>query len=185
MPVECPRCLEMNPDSNISCTCCGYNLSAIVRRRLATAPSDPQAISTRAQTREMTKWNFSVGVTIVWLVLSLGEGFRIKLDLASRATSRLVGDSLLIGATDLAGALAVGALAWAAVWVLRSYEAIHYHPCPKRTTLAATIITAALLFVGRLTPPGFIFQHVAQGLAILGAMGVAYFAGSRRWLGKW
>ena len=133
----------------------------------------------------MTKWHFSVGVTIVWLVLALGEGFRIKLDLAARATSRLIGDSLLIGTTDLAGALAVGALAWAAVWVLRSYEAIRIRPCPKRTTLAATIITAILLFVGRLTPPGVIFQHVLQGLVILGVMGIAYFAGSRRWLGKW
>jgi hypothetical protein len=133
----------------------------------------------------MTKWNFSVGVAIVWLILSLGEGYRLKLDLASRATSKLIGDSLLIGTTDLAGALAVGALAWAGVWVLRSYEALRYRPCPKRMTLAATIITAVLLFVGRLTPPGVIFQHVAQGAAILGAMGVAYFAGSRRWLGKW
>lgn len=184
MPVECPRCLEMNPDSNLSCSC-GYDLSAITLRRLATAPSGPHLVSTPVRTQEMTKWNFSIGVTIVWLVLSLGEGFRLKLDLASRATSRLIGDSLLIGITDLAGALAVGALAWVAVWVLRSYETIHYRPCPKRTTLAVTIIAAILLFVGRLTPPGVIFQHVVQGLVILVAMGVAYIAGSRRWLGKW
>jgi hypothetical protein len=174
----------MNPDSNFSCSC-GYDLSAIARRRLVSASSDPHPASSRARIREMNKWDFSIGVTIVWLVLSLGEGFRLKLDLASRATSRLIGDSLLIGITDLAGALAAGALAWVAVWVLRSYEAIHYHPCPKRTTLAVTIIAAVLLFVARITPPGVILQHVVQGLAILGAMGVAYFAGSRRWLGKW
>ncbi len=184
MLIECPRCLEMNPNSNLSCSC-GYNLSAITLRRLAEGQPDPQLVSTRAQSREMSKWNFSIGVTIVWLALSLGEGFRLKLDLASRATSRLIGDSLLIGITDLAGALAAGALAWVTVWVLRSYEALHYRPCPKRTTLAVTIIAAVLLFVGRLTPPGVVFQHVVQGLAILGAMGVAYFAGSRRWLGKW
>lgn len=184
MPIECPRCLEMNPDSNFACSC-GQDLSAIARRRLVSAPSNPPRFIARARTREMTVWNFTIGITILWLTLSLGEGFRLKLDLASRATSKLVGDSLLIGLTDLAGALASGALAWIAVWVLRSYEAIHYRPCPKRTTLAVTIIAAVFLFVGRLTPPGVIFQHVVQGLAILGAMGVAYYAGSRRWLGKW
>lgn len=184
MLTECPRCLEMNPDDNLSCPC-GYDLSALTLRRLARGQSDPHLASTRAQPREMSKWTFSMVVTIVWLALSLGEGFRLKLDLASRATSRLIGDSLLIGITDLAGALAAGALAWIVVWVLRSYEALHYRPCPKRTTLAVTIIAAVLLFVGRLTPPGVIFQHAVQGLAILGAMGLAYFAGSRRWLGKW
>lgn len=184
MPVECPRCLEMNANSKLSCSC-GFDLSAMTLRRLSTAQSDPQLASTPTPTREMSKWSFSIGVTIIWLVLSLGEGFRLTLDLATRATSRLIGDSLLIGITDLAGALAAGALAWVAVWVLRSYEAIRYRPCPKRTTLAVTFIAAVLLFVGRLTPPGVIFQHVVQGLAVLGAMGVAYIAGSRRWLGKW
>jgi hypothetical protein len=175
----------MNPDSNLACSC-GYDLSAIARRRLVAAQSDPnQMESIRAWRRGMTKWNFSIGVMIVWLVLSIGEGFRLKLELSSRATPRLIGDSLLIGITDLGGALAAGSLAWITVWVLRSYEALRYRPCPKRTTLAVTIIAAVLLFVGRLTPPGVIFQHVVQGLAILGAMSVAYYAGSRRWLGKW
>lgn len=184
MPLECPRCLEMNPDSNFSCSC-GYDLSAIAQRRLASTQSDQDLAAIRAWRRGMTKWNFSIGVIIVWLVLSLGEGFRLKLELASRATTKLIGDSLLIGLTDVAGALAAGALAWITVWVLRSYEALRYRPCPKRTTLAVTIIAAVLLFVGRLTPPGVIFQHVVQGLAVLGSMGVAYYAGSRRWLGKW
>lgn len=182
MPVECPRCLEMNSDSNLLCPC-GYDLSAITLRRLVTAPLNPNPASPHTGTREMTKVNFMVNVTIVWLMLSLGEGFRLKSDLATRATSRLIGDSLLIGITDLSGALAAGGLAWVAVWVLRSYDALRYHPCPKRTTLAVTIIAAVLLFVGRLTPPGVIFQHIVQGIAVLSAMGVAYFAGSRRWLG--
>lgn len=122
---------------------------------------------------------------VVWSVLSLGEGFRLKLDLASRATSRLLGDSLLIGAADLGGALVAGALAWIGVWILLSYEAIRYRPCPKRTTLAVTVIAAGLVFVVRLTPSGVAAEHVMQGLIVLSLVGLAYFAGSRRWLGKW
>lgn len=184
MPVECPRCLEMNPDSNLACSC-GYDLTAIVRRRLTTPSPAPDRSMVRARLRDMTKWEFSIGVTIVWLILSLGEGFRLKLDLASRATSQLIGDSLLIGVTDIGVASIVGTLAWITVWVLRSYETIRYRPCPKRTTLSVIIVAAILVFVGRLTPPGVIFQHVVQVLAVLGAMGAAYYAGSRRWLGKW
>ncbi len=122
---------------------------------------------------------------VVWLTLSLGEGFRLKLDLASRATSRLLGDSLLIGAADLGGALVAGALAWIGVWILLSYEAIRYRPCPKRTTLAVAVIAAGLIFVVRLFPSSVVAVHVMQGLIVLSLVSLAYFAGSRRWLGKW
>ncbi len=61
-------------------------------------------------------------------------------------TSKLIKDSLLIGIPDIAGALVAGMPAWIAVWVLCSYEANYYHPCPKRTTLAVTIIAVVLLF---------------------------------------
>src|SRR6266545_1758849 len=157
MPVECPRCLEMNPDSNFSCPC-GYDLSPILRRRLVSTDHRPE--TGHARVREMSQWSLCVGVALVWLVLSLGEGFRLKFDLASRASSRLVGDSLLIGAADLAGALAAGALTWIGVWILRSSDTRRYRPCPKRTTLSATIIAAGLIFVGRLTPPGVIAQQI-------------------------
>jgi hypothetical protein len=50
---------------------------------------------------------------------------------ASRDTTKLIKDSLLIGITDLAGALVADAPAWVAVWMLRSYEAIRYHPYQK------------------------------------------------------
>ncbi len=70
----------------------------------------------------------------------------MKLVAILRATSKLIKDSLLIGITDLAGTLVAGVPAWIAVWLLCSYETIHYHPCPKRTTLAVTIIAAVLLF---------------------------------------
>ena len=33
MPIECPRCLQMNADSSLSCDC-GHDLTTIVRRRL-------------------------------------------------------------------------------------------------------------------------------------------------------
>jgi len=184
MPVECPRCLETNPDTQLHCTC-GYDLSLIVRRRLAhTRPVATTLSQTRSE-RSMSRWDFSVWVGLIWVLLSFGEGFRLKLDLASRATSRLVSDSLLIGFADLLGALVMGALGWIGVWVLRSSEAVRYRPCPKRTTLSVTIIAAGLVFIARLTPPGLISQYVLQGMMILLLVGLAYFAGSRRWLGKW
>jgi hypothetical protein len=184
MPVECPRCLETNPDSSFTCSC-GYDLTPLVRRRLVAERPRGAADAPRARTREMSYWNFFVGVGVVWLLLALGEGFKLKLDLASRATSRLIGDSLFIGAADLTGALVGGALAWIGVWIMRSYEAIRYRPCPKRATLAATIVAAMLIFAGRITPSGVIAQQIIQGLTIVSLMGAAYFAGSRRWLGKW
>ena len=93
--------------------------------------------------------------------------------------------SMLIGLTDLAGALAVGALAWMIVWVALSYDEGRFRPCPKRTTLGATISAALLIFLGRLTPPDVIGHYFVQGLLFL-AVGIpAYLAGSRHWLGKW
>ncbi|MEQ1796275.1 MAG: hypothetical protein ABL970_19040 [Nitrospira sp.] len=133
----------------------------------------------------LTYWQFVIGVALVGLLLTAGEGVRLKLDLGSRATSRLIVDSMLIGLTDLAGALAVGALAWMVVWVMLSYDEGRFRPCPKRTTLGATISAAALIFLGRLTPPDLISHYFVQGLLFLAIAIPAYLAGSRHWLGKW
>lgn len=133
----------------------------------------------------MTHWQFAIGVAIVGLLLIAGEGIRLKLDLGTRATSRLVVDGALIGLTDLAGASAMGALAWMIIRVLISYEDGRFRSCPKRTTLGVTISVAVLIFLGRLTPPDVIGHYFVQGLLFL-AIGVpAYLAGSRHWLGKW
>ncbi len=186
MPIECPRCLQMNADSSLSCDC-GHDLTTIVRRRLTQRPDAPKTrpVGNHALEKPLTYWQFSIGVAIVGLLLMTGEGLRLKLDLGSRATSRLIVDSMLIGLTDLAGALAVGALAWMIVWVALSYDEGRFRPCPKRTTLGATISAAVLIFLGRLTPPDVIGHYFVQGLLFL-AVGIpAYLAGSRHWLGKW
>ncbi len=185
MSIECPRCLQMNADSSLSCDC-GYDLSTIVRRRL-TQRSNPSPVKSSNQILEkpLTHWHFAIGVATTGLLLAAGEGIRLKLELGSRATSRLILDSMLIGLTDLAGALAVGALAWMIVWVLLSYDEGRFRPCPKRTTLGATISAAALIFLGRVTPPDIAGHYFIQGLVFL-AIGIpAYLAGSRHWLGKW
>lgn len=184
MPLECPRCLATNLDADLPCSC-GYDPSAAARQRLASTPADSPSLTASKQAREMTLWNFTTGLGIVWLTLAVSEAVRLNLDRATRTVSRLIEDSLLIGTTDLAGALTAGALAWIAVYMLRSYEAIHYHPCPKRTALTVTVITAVLFFLGRLLSPGVILQAVLPGLVVLGAMGLGYYAGSRQWLGKW
>lgn len=145
----------------------------------------PPSSSNRSLESPLTHWHFSIGVAIVGLLLIAGEGIRLKLDLGSRATSRLIIDSVLIGLTDLAGALGVGALAWMVVWVLLSYDEGRYRPCPKRTTLGATITAAALIFLGRLTPPDIASYYFTQMLLYLAIIIPAYFAGSRHWLGKW
>ena len=184
MSIECPRCLQMNADSALTCDC-GHDLTALVRRRLMqrTVPA-PTSIN-QVHEKPLTHWHFSIGVAIVGLLLIIGEGIRLKLDLGSRATSRLIVDSLLIGLTDLAGALGIGALAWMIVWVLRSYDEGRFRPCPKRTTLGATISAAALIFLGRLTPPDIATHYFIQGLVYLAIAIPAYLAGSRHWLGKW
>jgi len=184
MPIECPRCLQINADASLSCDC-GHDLTTIVRRRLTQRTETPKPAQHHALEKPMTYWQFSIGVVIVGLLLTAGEGMRLKLDLGSRATSRLILDSALIGLTDLAGALAVGALAWMIVWVVLSYDEGRFRPCPKRTTLGATISAAVLIFLGRLTPPDVIGHYFVQGLLFL-AVGIpAYLAGSRHWLGKW
>jgi hypothetical protein len=184
MPVECPRCLQMNADSSLSCDC-GHDLTTLVRRRLTQRTDPTKPIGNQAQEKPLTYWQFSIGVAIIGLLLTVSEGIRLKLDLGTRATSRLIVDSALIGLTDLAGALAVGALAWMIVWVMLSYEEGRFRPCPKRTTLGATISAAVLIFLGRLAPPDVISHYFVQGLLFL-AIGIpAYLAGSRHWLGKW
>lgn len=184
MPIECPRCLQMNADSALSCDC-GHDLSPIVRRRLTQRTDLPHPSGNQVLEKPLSHWQFAVSVAIVGLLLAVGEGIRLKLDLGSRATSRLIVDSLLIGFTDLAGALAVGALAWMIVWVVLSYDEGRFRPCPKRTTLGATLSAAVLIFLGRLTPPDVIGHYFVQGLLFLAIAIPAYLAGSRHWLGKW
>ncbi|MFO0708143.1 MAG: hypothetical protein U0412_14955 [Nitrospira sp.] len=152
----------------------------MVVRRVIAPTAQPEPVR-----ESFSYWHFGVGVGIIALLLTVGEGIRLKLDLGSRATSRLILDSLLIGFTDLAGALGIGALAWVAVWILLSYEGIRFRPCPKRTTLGAIACAAGLIFLGRLTPLDVISHYLLQGLLILAISIPAYFAGSRHWLGKW
>lgn len=184
MPIECPRCLQTNPDSSLTCDC-GHDLTPLVRRRLVVRRAVPPTFQPEPVKESFTYWHFGVGVGIIALLLTVGEGIRLKLDLGSRATSRLILDSLLIGFTDLAGALGIGALAWVVVWILLSYEGIRFRPSPKRTTLGATACAAVLIFLGRLTPPDVISYYLLQGVLFLGISIPAYFAGSRHWLGKW
>ena len=84
-----------------------------------------------------------------------------------------------------AGALIIGALGWIVVWIILSYEGRLLHPCPKRTTLGITVVSAGLLFMSRWIAPGILAQHVVQMAIVLGIAVFAYYAGCRGWLGKW
>ena len=78
MPIECPRCLQMNADSSLSCDC-GHDLTTIVRRRLTQRPDAPKTrpVGNHALEKPLTYWQFSIGVAIVGLLLMTGEGLKI------------------------------------------------------------------------------------------------------------
>jgi hypothetical protein len=184
MPIECPRCLATNLHPNLPCSC-GYNPAATMKRQLTAAIPGSSAPTNSEQSRDIALASFATGIGILWVVLAVSEGVRLKLDRASRPLSQLIQDSLVIGTTDLAGAFTAGALAWMTIYVLRSYEALHYHPDPKRATLVVIILASVLLFMGRLLSPGVFLQAILPALLVLGAMALSYYAGSRQWFGKW
>ena len=76
------------------------------------------------------------------------------------------------------------AVGMVAVWIILSYEGRLLHPCPKRTTLGITVVSAGLLFMSRWIAPGILAQHVVQMAITLGVAVFAYYAGCRGWLGK-
>jgi len=121
----------------------------------------------------------------VWILLTIGEWVRMRPELTLRKSSNLIQDSILLSLTDLTGAMIIGALGWIVVWIMLSYEGRRLRPCPKRTTLAVTIVAAGLLFMSRWIASDVLAQHVIQIAIILGVAVFAYYAGSREWLGKW
>ncbi len=184
MPIECPRCLLTNLDSSHTCEC-GYDLTAQVVK-LKPILTEPARRPERAQPDlGMSKEWFLVGVLVVWALLTLGEWLRIRPELASRKALSLLTDSLLLSLTDMFGALIIGALGWIVVWIMLSYEGRRLRPCPKRTTLAVTVVAGTLLFFTRLISPDVLMQHVIHAVIVLGVAVFSYYAGCRGWLGKW
>jgi hypothetical protein len=133
----------------------------------------------------MRKRDFMFGIGALWIILSIGEWIRIRPQLLSQPASEIINDSLLVGLTELAGALLVGGLGWVAVWVLLAYEGSRLILSPKRVALTVTFVAAGLLFIARISNPAMVAQHLLHGLIILAIAGFCYFAGSRGWLGKW
>jgi hypothetical protein len=184
MPLECPRCLFTNSDSTSTCEC-GYDLTPQIRKVTGATTGTFRRVERRAQNSGMTQEGFAIGMVAVWMLLTIGEWIRIRQELGMRKSLNLVQDSILLSLTDLAGAMIIGALGWIVVWIILSYEGRRLRPCPKRTTLAVTIVSAGLLFMSRWIAPDVLVQHVIQTAIILGLAVFAYFAGCRGWLGKW
>lgn len=184
MSIECPRCLLTNPDSSHTCEC-GYDLTSVLRHRTTARPRDMQALRHRIQPEGMNKLHFAIGIGLVWVLLTIGEWWKIRPEFVARTPRQILQDSILVSLTDLAGALVIGALGWIAVWIVLSYEGMRLRPCPKRTTLAVTVVAAGLLFLGRLAAPDILIQHVMHAVIVLGIAVFAYYAGCRGWLGKW
>ena len=184
MPLECPRCLFTNSNSTSTCEC-GYDLTPQIRKVTGATTVIFRRVDRRIEDSGMTHEGFAVGMVAVWMLLTIGEWIRIRPELGMRKSLNLIQDSILLSLTDLAGALIIGALGWIVVWIILSYEGRRLRPCPKRTTLAVTIVSAGLLFMSRWIAPDVLVQHVMQMAIILGIAVFAYFAGCRGWLGKW
>lgn len=183
MPLECPRCLLTNPDTALFCEC-GYDFTPHFQRlpfhRGAAAKSRRPLFK-----RQMHKGSFIFGVTLIWLALSAGELYRIRIELPRRPIAELALSSLMVGLTDLVGALVIGTIGWACVWIAMSSHGRPVRLCPRRTTFVVTLLAAAVLFVIRTVEPTVLIQHVAGGLAIIALAVFSYYAGTRQWLGKW
>ncbi|MDP1949376.1 MAG: hypothetical protein Q8L77_17985 [Nitrospirota bacterium] len=184
MPLECPRCLFTNSDSASTCEC-GYDLTPQIRKITGATTVIFRRVDRRIEDSGMTQEGFVLGIVAVWLLLTIGEWIRIRPELGMRKSLNLIQDSILLSLTDLAGSLIIGALGWIVVWIILSYEGRRLRPCPKRTTLAVTIVSAGLLFMSRWIAPDVLAQHVIQMAIIFGIAVFAYFAGCRGWLGKW
>lgn len=184
MPLECPRCLLNNSDSTPTCEC-GYDLTPQIRKVTGGTTVTSRRIERRVADSGMTIEGFAVGMVAVWILLTIGEWIRIRPEFKLRRSSNLIQDSVLLSLTDLAGAMIIGALGWMVVWIILSYEGRRLRPCPKRTTLAVTVVAAGLLFMSRWIVPNVLAQHVMQMAIVLSVAVFAYYAGCRGWLGKW
>ena len=184
MPLECPRCLLTNSDSTPICEC-GYDLTPQIRNVPGATTVTFRRVERRVADSGMTRKWFAVGLVAVWILLTVGEWIRIRPELGMRKSLNLIQDSIFLSVTDLAGAMIIGALGWVVVWIILSYEGRRLRPCPKRTTLAVTVVSAGLLFMSRWIAPDVLAQHVMQMAITLGVAAFAYYAGCRGWLGKW
>jgi hypothetical protein len=126
---------------------------------------------------------FVIGMGMTWLVLILGEWIWLRLT-SRRPSMTILREGLQFATTDLVGAFMVGAISWVVVWVLLAYEGSGWRLCPKRITLITTMIAAAFFSLVRWGNP-FVIAESVTGLLMLGVAIVAYYAGSRGWLGRW
>ena len=184
MPIECPRCLLTNPDTVLFCEC-GYDFTPHFQR-LPFQKGDAAGKSRRQLFgRQMHKGSFFLGISLLWIALSVGELYRIRIELPRRPIVELALSSLMVGLTDLLGALVIGTIGWACVWIAMSSHGRPAKLCPRRTTFVVTLLAAAVLFVIRTVEPTVLIQHLAEALAIVALTAFSYYAGTRQWLGRW
>ena len=183
-PLECPRCLMANPDAAQYCEC-GYDFTPHFQG-FPIKPASDITVRKRLFPDEMGRGSFLLGILLIWLALSVGELYRIRIELPRRPKMELGLSSLMVGMTDLAAALVVGAIGWACVWIVLAAQSKRDGSlCPKRTTFVVTLVAAGVLFVTRTIDPSVLAQHVMQILFLLAIAIASYYAGCRNWLGKW
>ena len=173
-----------NPNAAQYCEC-GYDFTPHFQG-FPLKPAFGSAPRKRLFSEEMGRGSFLLGILLIWLALSVGELYRIRIELPRRPKMELGLSSLMVGMTDLAAALVVGAIGWACVWIVLAAQSKRDGSlCPKRTTFIVTLLAAGVLFVTRTIDPGVLAQHVMQFLFVLAIAITSYYAGCRHWLGKW
>ncbi|TXG81055.1 MAG: hypothetical protein E6R14_08285 [Thermomicrobiales bacterium] len=184
IPLECPRCLLANPDA-AQYRECGYDFTPHFQGFPLKSAGETTPRK-RLFSDEMGRGSFVLGILLIWLALSVGELYRIRIELPRRPKMELGLSSLMVGMTDLAAALVVGAIGWACVWIVLAMQSKRDGSlCPKRTTFVVTLVASGILFVTRTIDPSVLVQHVMQALFVLAIAIASYYAGCRNWVGKW
>ena len=184
MAIECPRCLLSNPDQAVLCSC-GYDLTALLTRQRGGRAAPPTR-GVSYEMPEMSRGYFLVGLLAVWLLLIVGEWWRVQREVG---TDRLdlsgIQEGVSWASFSFLGAIGVGAIGWIVVWVIRAYEGIERRFCPKRTTLLVTSVAAAGLYLIRFLSPTTIVGYVVPLVLLIIVATFSYWAGARQWLGRW
>lgn len=178
MDIECPRCLLTNSESVLVCEC-GFDLMTYQQRRRNVA-SEPSPVS-----RPMRIRSFVIGLLLVWGVLCTGEWYRVRAALPRGSVQDLTVGSALVGLTDLAGALLIGAVGWVCARIGLSRDDQPVRLCARRTTFVVTALTAGMLYLARAFDSDLPVEQRTLALVFPAIALVSYYGGGRGWLGKW
>ena len=126
-----------------------------------------------------------------WNPPDLAGAFSLESCIASASTAATPQDgtgsnSLMVGLTDLAAALVVGAIGWACVWIMLAMQSKRDGSlCRSAPPSSSPLVASGILFVTRTIDPSVLVQRHADTVRPRYRGCIPYYAGCRNWLGKW